>query len=923
MNPRRHARVSELFATARRLGADQLGAFLDRACAGDATLRAEVETLLAAEQRPAPLDAPVTGLRTMLEAVHTGATMPERIGRYRIRRQIGAGATGVVYEAEQDRPRRTVAVKVLRSQWSSAERVRRFEREAQILARLQHPGIARVYDAGIADTDRGPIPFLAMELVSGQPLTRFATEGRLGIRARLELFAHICDAVDCAHRNGVIHRDLKPANILVVAGEAPPRPVVLDFGVAHATDADITLLTVDTVAGQLVGTLPYMSPEQIEARPETLDLRSDVYALGVVLYELLSGCVPHDLRDLPLPEASRIIREEEPTRLGSRDTALRGEVETIVSKALAKDRERRYHSAAALAADVRRFLADQPILARPPSSLYQLRKFAQRNRGLVGGAATAAIALVAALVLTTLQAREARQAAAANEAILRELDLFLLVANTRPYRSAFFTQTFSPSASLREVMQQFADLVDQRRFDDPAVEAALRYRVGRGLFLAGDWLRGEHHLRAAHALFETQRGADDAKTLAALAHLGLCATWIARGDEGAALAARAEAGLRRVAESDDPEWFHAMTAVTIHQEDPQEEIRLARAMLSRLESADRAADFPRYEAQLLLGEGLCRAGRFAEGEAVLREVVAGCERTESTENRYFGLAVAMLVLGNAASAQGDPVLAEQRLRRAFDLFADNQGPDSDWLAWVQILLGKSLWELDRRAEAVALWVDSHAHLSARMGATSEQTLMALQWIAVAMPTAMPPAERTRWRGVVQRTAHLAAAEVERADYSFLRTLHLLARNLTQSGEHALAASLARTAVDNEKAAGGPPSARTLRTLDTLAVAEHRRGNHAAALALFEEIEDLQRQDPLLDPSEHAEILLRQGELLLAEEQPARALDALQRAVDDLPAAPTGAGRGRAMRAVIDACEALGRTGDADRWRARLAGLSQQ
>ena len=331
---------------------------------------------------------------------------PETIGHYRIIDILGEGGMGTVYEAEQDQPQRRVALKVIRPDFVSAELIRRFSRESEALGRLQHPGIAQIYEAGTAEGPRGPQPFFAMELVKGEPLDAYAERNSLGTKQRLELFIHVCEAVHYAHQKGVIHRDLKPANILV---DSTGQPKILDFGVARVTDVDVQA-TRQTSVGQVIGTLQYMSPEQVLADPLDIDTRSDVYSLGVVLYELLSGKLPYDLARKVIHEAARIIAVEEPAPLSSINRNLRGDVENIVVKALEKEKNRRYSSADELASDVRRFLTDQPISARPASAMYQLRKFARRNRALVGGLSVAAIILVIGTVVSLWQAVRATRA---------------------------------------------------------------------------------------------------------------------------------------------------------------------------------------------------------------------------------------------------------------------------------------------------------------------------------------------------------------------------------------------------------------------------------------------------------------------------------------------------------------------------------
>jgi tetratricopeptide (TPR) repeat protein/tRNA A-37 threonylcarbamoyl transferase component Bud32 len=332
--------------------------------------------------------------------------LPDTIGAYRIIGTLGEGGMGTVYEAQQEQPHRLVALKVIRQEFVSPELVRRFSREADVLGRLQHPGIAQIYQAGTFDDGYGARPFFAMELVKGQSLTEYLRAHALDIRHRLELFARICDAVQYAHQQGVIHRDLKPANIMV---DATGQPKILDFGVARFTDADVQA-TRQTDVGEVIGTLQYMSPEQVNADPSNIDTRSDVYSLGVILYEVLSGKLPYDLARKLIYEAVRIIVVDDPARLSSIDRNLGGDVEIIVAKALEKEKARRYGSAEELASDVRRYLNDEPIVARPATAVYQLRKFARRHRALVGGIALAAVALVAGTAVSLWQAVRATAA---------------------------------------------------------------------------------------------------------------------------------------------------------------------------------------------------------------------------------------------------------------------------------------------------------------------------------------------------------------------------------------------------------------------------------------------------------------------------------------------------------------------------------
>jgi TonB family protein len=336
----------------------------------------------------------IEDLTTTVGGSAPSGDLPSHIEAYRIVRLLGEGGMGRVYLAEQQRPKRFVALKVIRPGLASAEVLQRFRREADVLGRLQHPGVARIYEAGTAITAVGEQPFFAMEFIAGEPLLSDVARRRLDTRQRLELVAKVCDAVHHAHQRGIIHRDLKPANILV---DETGQPKILDFGIAHATE--LSTRGDQTMVGQLIGTLAYMSPEQALADPHAVDIRSDVYAIGVILYQLLAGRLPYSLDEQPWQRAVQTVLQQEPASLGTIDRTYRGDIETIVAKALEKDPERRYASASDFSADLRRHLDHQPVLARPASALYHLQKFAQRNRTLASSVSIVLVVLVVALAV--------------------------------------------------------------------------------------------------------------------------------------------------------------------------------------------------------------------------------------------------------------------------------------------------------------------------------------------------------------------------------------------------------------------------------------------------------------------------------------------------------------------------------------------
>lgn len=438
-----------------REGAER-DAYVAGACQGDPRLQREVASLLAADANaPGVFLCALAGGSDPLGGDAAEKLIGQRIGEFTIRSVIARGGMGTVFEAEQHEPRRIVALKVLTRGAALRSALRRFQFEAQVLAHLRHPHVAQIYQAGTFEWGAGRVPYFAMEYIPGAlPLTLWADAAGLDVRARLELLAKVCDAVHHGHQKGVIHRDLKPANILV---DSSGSPKVIDFGVARATDGDLAFVTQQTIPGQIIGTMQYMSPEQCGDDPRDVDTRADVYALGVVAYELVAGRPPYEADGTSLMQAARVIRERVPPPPSTFNRRVPGDLDTIILKAIDKARDRRYASVASLAADIRRLLAGEPIEARRPSVTYVLRRLVSRHRWQ-----TAALLATGLLVVGTLFA--AGLLLQRNDALLARAE-----AERQRDRAGRLAETAQATAAGRDLSAAEAALERQ----DPAGAARL------------------------------------------------------------------------------------------------------------------------------------------------------------------------------------------------------------------------------------------------------------------------------------------------------------------------------------------------------------------------------------------------------------------------------------------------------------------
>jgi len=683
---------------------------------------------------------------------------PEQVGSYRILDVLGAGGMGVVYRAEQSHPKREVALKLIRPGLIGEKLLKRFELEAEILGRLHHPGIAQVYEAGIHEGS----PYFAMELIEGKPLTRHARDKGMTVRQRLELFEQICDAVHHAHQKGVVHRDLKPENILV---DAFGQPKILDFGVARATDGDVQATTIQTDLGQLVGTIAYMSPEQATGDPALIDTRSDVYALGVILYELLAERLPYDLSKKMVHEAVRIIRQDEPTRLSSVVRTMRGDLETIVGKALEKEKERRYQSASALSADIERYLRDAPIAARPPSATYQLRKFARRNKALVAGAAAVFLALLAGVIVSTTfaigQARALERERAARDAaertvnfyagIFREVDASTIGADlAADMRQRFAaSRTAAPEATIdedafaaaldrvnptdvalgvidRNLLQPAAQGIEDDFRNDPLIAASLSSALADAYQSLGMARESLPHLEAVHTRHLENLGPDDARAVDSGERLGEAYARLNRFDEAEPLLKRA-AGFW----SDDParaaEARANLALILLRRGDVAEGEAAIRRAIAEFEAVGLGESIEAVQARFNLGRTLIVTGRIPESLEVLDELFEIVSRTLGEEHLETLKTLDARAVARAMSGQLD--LAEEDFRRGLELKRRKYGDDHPETNVALTNLGKILRDLGKPEEALPVTREAAAGLARRRGPAHPDTLTARSNVA--------------------------------------------------------------------------------------------------------------------------------------------------------------------------------------------------
>ena len=683
-------REEAIFHAALTLPEADRPAYLQAACGQDAQLRQRLQRLLESQRQAGDFLEPAAVVTAQAAATVVAALPSEKpgdqIGRYKIREQIGEGGCGVVYVAEQTEPvRRRVALKVIKLGMDTRSVIARFEAERQALAMMDHPNIARVLDAGTTENGR---PFFVMELVRGIKITDYCDQNHLNTGDRLDLFIQVCHAVQHAHQKGIIHRDIKPSNILVTLHDGVPVPKVIDFGIAKATEGRLTDATVYTELHQFIGTPAYMSPEQAEMSGLDVDTRSDIYSLGVLLYELLTGRTPFDPQELlrsGLDEMRRTIREREPQRPSTRLSTLldaeltatakrhgaeaprlvhliRGDLDWIVMKALEKDRTRRFETANALAADVQRFLKSEPVEARPPSSVYRFQKMVRRNRTLVAACAGILAALVLGLGLSLhlfVRERQALQLekAARQRAIAAERQEALL--REQAEKGLEIERRMRAIAPLGELLNQAGMLLSQGSFDK-----AEELVKNMPLIVPGSCsifnVIGDQHARHGEwpAAITNFTRSIEANPSNHIAYHALAPLFIHTGDRDAYLNLRRQM-LVQFATDRDPVVAERMAKdCMIVPPPPQALPVLARMADTAYAAGPTNQDWPYFEFVKSLAE--YRQGHFASATRLAQGVVARPDEPARTAEAYC-------VLAMAQHGQKNPAEAVVALRQAREL----------------------------------------------------------------------------------------------------------------------------------------------------------------------------------------------------------------------------------------------------------------
>jgi eukaryotic-like serine/threonine-protein kinase len=856
MTPEQWRRVKDLFEQALDLAPAEREALLDEARESPAIV-AEVRNLIAGDARAGSF----LQNGESLDSAEAPLFVPGDLvgGQYRIERLLGSGGMGEVWLAEQIAPvRRAVALKLIKGGMNSREVVARFGSERQALALMDHPSIAKVFDAG--STPDGA-PYFVMEYVAGVPITAYCDHHRLSTRERLELFVRVCEGVRHAHQKAIIHRDLKPSNILVTEVDGRPAPKIIDFGVAKALTRKLTAETMFTRVGAVVGTPEYMSPEQANSAGEDIDTRTDVYALGVIFYELLAGVPPLELSQITFEEFLRRLREEEPRKPSTRirtqdhDTStdlackrqtepvtlakqMRGDLDSIALKALEKDRSRRYGSASDLAADIERYLRNEAVLAVAPSFAYRARKFARRYRGALLTVCAFVLVLIAAAGISIWQSVRANREAAVAQAVNDFLQNDLLAQASATTQAGPNVKP-DPHLEVRTALERAAARIGGRFSRQPEVEAAIRDTIGKTYTDLGLYREARTQLERALELQRRVLGAENPKTLKTLSRLGRVAELQGKYSEAEALERQAEESQRRVLSSKHPDTMYSETTLASVY-NLEGKYAQAEALDGQVLETRRRLLGPEHPMTLSSMNDLAlvyyREGKYAQAEVLYRQTLEIQRRVLGPEHpSSLG---SMNNLGLVYGSEGKNAQAEALYRQALNIMLRVLGPEHPTTLVCMSNLAESYFSQGKYADAEALDTRTLEIRRRKLGPEHPNTLSSMNNLALVY---RQEGKYAQAEALLNRTLEIKRRVLGPEHPNTLNTLSGLAHMYQRKGQYESAETYAAQALAGRRHALGSEHTDTMASAADLALAYVSQGKFSESEPLAREVLEFNRK----------------------------------------------------------------------------------